>query len=132
MEHVDMTHDPAEIVQADEPTLPMQPIPVGVTGVVDTREMPGRLPGYRTEPGVTSSFGVRLLTLEPRRKETIIIPVTTDVWLSATQAGAQVGSAGSIRVPVGAMFPVRHIEEVWACSTGAATDISIATVFWSE
>lgn len=124
--------DPDEIVQAEEPYDPTRPINVAVCGPVETRELPARRPGYKTEQAVGTAVGVKLLPFEPRRKAALIMAVSQDVWVSGSQAGAQSGAAGAIRVPALVPWPVDHLEAVWACAVTGSTDISVQSAYWSD
>ncbi|HEX5566664.1 MAG TPA: hypothetical protein VFY14_06995 [Streptomyces sp.] len=128
---VDLTPDPGEIVQTEYPPVAERPVVVQIAGPVETRELPAVRAGYRTEQNV-GLVAVRLLSLEPRRKHAFVLAITGDIWLSSTQAGAMSGAAGSIRVPAGVVWPIAHMDEVWACSADDLTDISIQTDYWSE
>lgn len=128
--NVDITPDPDEIVQ-DEPH--GGPIEVQVCGPVQTREVPAAAyPGYQTLSSVTATLGVRALALEPRRKYATITGLTQDIWISASQAGAQAGAGGAMRWPAVVPYVVGHMHEVWVCSVSSTTDVSVETVNWSE
>lgn len=129
---MNITPDPEDIVQAEEDDYTRTPEPVVVCGPVETRELPAQRAGYKTDQGVTATVAVKLLPFEPRRKEAMILPVDQDIWLSGSQAGAQAGAAGAILVPVGTLWPVRHLAEVWACAATGTTDISVASDYWSQ
>jgi hypothetical protein len=129
---IDLTPDPDEIVQAEEDDYPLQPIPTTVCGPVQTRELPGIRGSYRTEQGVTTGLGVRLLPLEPRRKAATIFCLDQDVWVSSSQAGAQTGASGAMRVPSKTPLVIDHMDEVWVCAVTATTDVSVMSTFWSE
>jgi hypothetical protein len=81
---------------------------------------------------VGTSIGVKLLPFEPRRKRATILAVTGDIWISGSQAGAAAGASGAARIPLNVAWPINHLDEVWACSTGGTVDISIQTEYWSE
>jgi len=130
---VNITPEPEEIVQAEEPYDPTRPINVAVCGPVQTREVPAAgYPGYKTESGVTATFGVKALALEPRRKYATITALTQDIWISSSQAGAQAGAGGAMRWPAVVPYVVQHMHEVWVCSVTGTTDVSVETVNWSE
>jgi hypothetical protein len=129
---VNITPDPEEIVQAEEPYDPSRPINVSVCGPTQVRELPAAgYPGYKTE-SVTSAVGVRLLSLEPRRKYATILPIGGDIWISSSQAGAQAGPGGAMRLPASVAHRIGHIHELWACADSAPVSVSIETVNWSE
>lgn len=128
---MNLTPDPEEIVQAEEETYPLHPIPAYICGPVETRELPGVRAGFRTEPLVTATFGIRLLTLEPRRKSAVILS-DQDIWISGSQAGAQSAAAGAIRVPANLRFPIEHMDEVWACAVTTTASVGIMSTYWSE
>lgn len=128
---LNLTPDPEEIVQSEEDAFPLQPIPVYACGPVETREMPGIRAGYKTETGVTTTLGVKLLSLEPRRKSVTIIP-TEAVWISGTQAGAQAGAAGAILIPADLPFVIEHMDQIWVCAATTPADVSVMTTYWSE
>lgn len=132
MMNIDLTSDPQEIVQAEEPYAPALPIAVSQCGPVQTRELPARTAGYRTEQGVGGTVAVRLLTFEPRRKAALVMAVGQDIWLSGSQAGAMAAAAGAIRVPASVPWPIDHLEEVWAMAVTGTTDISIQSSYWSD
>lgn len=130
--NVDITPDPGQIVQAEEEYDPTRPINVQVCGPVQTRELPAAgLPGYRTE-SVGASVGVRLLALEPRRKYAVIYSLTSDLWISTSQAGAQAGAGGGMRIPAAVPYTIGHLHEVWACTVSGTADVGVETVNWSE
>lgn len=132
MTSVDITPEPEEIVQAEE-DYDTKPIQVTVCGPVQTRELPAIAPpGYLTHQGITATVGVRLLAMEPRRKHATIIAQTQDIWISSSQAGAQAGAAGAMRIPAVVPFVIDHAHEVWACAVTGTTDVSLQTVNWSE
>uniref|UniRef100_UPI002FDC0363 hypothetical protein n=1 Tax=Streptomyces sp. IBSBF 2950 TaxID=2903528 RepID=UPI002FDC0363 len=90
MTNIDLTPEPDEIVQAEEePLYDRHPILVSVCGPTEVRELPAVRAGYFTAQGGSSSVAVRLLPFEPRRKSAVIIPATQDIWVSGSQAGAQ-------------------------------------------
>lgn len=130
--NVDITPDPDEIVQAEEDGSPARPIAVTVCGPTEVRELPAAgIPGYRTET-VGPTVAVRLLTLEPRRKYATLIAQTADLWISSSQAGAQMGAAGAMRVPAVVPYVVGHMHELWACAAdGGTTEVGVETVTWS-
>lgn len=130
--NVDVTAEPEEIVQNEAPYGGV-PIDVKVCAPVQTRELPALAPpGYLTAQAVGAAVGVRLLAMEPRRKHATIIAQDQDVWISSSQAGAQAGAAGAMRVPAVVPFVIDHVHEVWACAVTGTTDIGIQTVNWSE
>lgn len=130
---MNVTPDPEEIVQAEEEEFPARPIAVSVCGPTEVREVPAAgHPGYRTETSVGTAVGVRLLTLEPRRKYATIIGLNSDLWISTSQAGAQAGAGGAMRIPAVVPYVIGHMHEVWACAVDGTTDISVETVNWSE
>lgn len=128
----EITSDPEEIVQTEHEYADAPPITVCVSGPVETRELPARQVGYRTEQNVSSTVAVRLLTFEPRRKSAVICAVGQDIWLSGSQAGAMAGAAGAIRVPAVVPWAVDHLEEVWAMAVTGTTDIGVQSTYWSE
>lgn len=124
--------DPETIVQSED-DYEMPIVKVSVCGPVQTREVPAAgYPGYFTASDVGTSVGVRLLALEPRRKYATIIALDQDVWISSSQAGAQAGAGGAMRIPAVVPFVIGHMHEVWACAVSGTTSISIETVNWSE
>lgn len=129
--NIEVTSDPEEIVQAEEDTS-AAPVTVAVCGPVETRELPARQVGYKTEQSVGAAVAVRLLPFEPRRKGALICATAQDIWLSGTQAGAMAGAAGAIRVPAVVPWAVDHLEEVWACAVTGTTDIGVQSSYWSE
>lgn len=131
--NIDVTPDPDEIVQAEEDDYSVRPVGVTVCGPVQTREVPASgHPGYQTASAVGTAVGVRLLALEPRRKYATLIALDEDVWISTSQAGAQAGAGGAMRIPAVVPYVIGHMHEVWACAVTGTTDISIETVNWSE
>jgi hypothetical protein len=131
--NIDLTPDPAEIVQAEEPYDPARPINVTVCGPVQTRELPAQAPpGYKTDQAITATLGVKILPMDPRRKHATIIAQSQDIWISSSQAGAQSGASGAMRIPAVVPFVIDHVHEVWACSVTSTTDVSSQSVYWSE
>lgn len=130
--NVDVTPDPEEIVQNEAPYGGL-PVDVKVCAPVQTRELPALAPpGYFTAQGVGTAVGVRLLSMEPRRKYATIIAQDQDLWVSSSQAGAQAGASGAMRVPAVVPFVIDHVHEVWVCAVSGTTDVSVATVNWSD
>lgn len=132
---MELTPDPDEIVQAEE--MPaggdhIAPIGVTVLGPVQTREAPAIRGSYRTEVAVGTAVAVRLLTFEPRRKEAYLWPLSQDIYISGSQAGAQTGAAAGMRIPAMVPWRIGHLDEVWACAVTATTDISVQSDYWSE
>lgn len=129
---MNVSPDPEEIVQAEEPYDPTRPINVNVCGPVQSRELPAAgHPGYRTET-VGAAVGVRLLTLEPRRKYATLISNDGDLWIASSQAGAQAGAGGAMRIPAVVPYVVGHIHEVWACAVSGSTNVGVENVNWSQ
>lgn len=130
--NVDITADPSTIVQAEEPYDPATPVNVTVCGPVQTREVPALAPpGYSTLIGVTSTFGVRALSMEPRRKYATLVAAQA-IYIATSQAGAQSGASGGMQWPALIPYPVRHAHEVWVCAVTGPTDVGVETVNWSE
>lgn len=129
---MEMRAEPDEIVQAEDTYDTARPVAVSVCGPTQVRELPAQRPGYRTEVAVGASVGVRLLAMEPRRKRAVIIAMDQDIWVAASQAGAQAGASGAARIPKGVALEVRHLDEVWACAMTSTSDISIFAEYWSE
>ncbi|MFJ6530882.1 hypothetical protein ACIQMZ_37250 [Streptomyces longwoodensis] len=129
--NIETTPEPDDVVQAEyiEAT---RPVDVVVRGPVQTRELPAKGAGYKTDQAVGTSVAVKVLPLEPRRKSAIIIPVSQDVWISASQAGAQSGAAGAMRWPAAVPYVVDHMEEVWVCAVTGTTDVGSESRMWSE
>lgn len=132
--NIDVTPEPEDIVQAEEAeqAFNSRPVPVSLAGPAQVRELPAVRAGYNTAQSVTTSVGVRLLNFEPRRKSAVIIAQDQDIWISGSQAGAQMGASSAIRVPAVVPFPIDHLDEVWACAVTSTTDISVMTTYWSE
>jgi hypothetical protein len=129
---VNVTPDPEDIVQSED-DYAGRPIEVKICAPVQTRELPAAgFPGYFTAQALGTAVAVRLLALEPRRKSATIIPLDDDVWISGSQAGAQAGAGGAMRIPAATPYPITHMHEVWACAATATTDVSVETVNWSE
>lgn len=130
--NVDFTPDPDEIVQDQDP-YEGRPIDVKVCAPVQTREVPAAgHPGYFTAQAVGAAVAVRLLALEPRRKYATIIAQSQDVWISTSQAGAQAGAGGAMRIPAVVPYVIGHMHEVWVAAVTGTTDVSVETVNWSE
>lgn len=129
--NVDIVPDPEDIVQSEEEY--NRQVEVKVCAPVQTRELPASgHPGYFTAAAVGTTVGVRLLALEPRRKYATLIALDQDVWISSSQAGAQAGAGGAMRIPAVVPFVIGHMHEVWACAVSGSTDVSVETVNWSE
>lgn len=125
--------EPDEIVQDEHHYPAAAPVATCVVGPVQTRELPAAgYPGYKTESGVTTSLGVKLLALEPRRRSATIVALSQDIWISSSQAGAQSGAGGAMRWPALVPYVVQHMHEVWVTSVSSTTDVSVETVNWSE
>jgi hypothetical protein len=129
---VNVSPDPEEIVQAEDEGYPRTPEPVVVCGPTETRELPAVRAGYRTETSVGTSVAVRLVPFEPRRKEAFIIAQTQDIWIASSQAGAQNGASGAMRIPAVVPYRIGHLDQVWACAVSGTTDISVECDYWSE
>jgi hypothetical protein len=130
--NIDTTPSPEEIVQAEEQAYDARPVAVAVCGPVEVRELPAIRAGYRTEQAVGTAVAVRLMAFEPRRKYGRIIGISQDIWISSSQAGAQSGASGAMRIPAVVPYPIDHLDEVWACAVSATTDISVESLYWSE
>ena len=128
---MDTTPRPEEVVQSEDSER-LQPIPVEIATPLETRELPAKFAGYRTEPAVGTGVGARLLTLEPRRKSAVILSMDQDLWISGSQAGAQAGFSSAFRVKANVPFTIDHMDEVWACAVTGVTDVSVMSIFWSE
>lgn len=130
---MNITPDPEEIVQAEEPYDPVKPIGVTVCGPVEVRDLPAiGYPGYKTEVAVGTAIGVKCLAIEPRRQYATITAMSQDIYISNSQAGAQAGVSGAMRWPAVVPYVVRHAHEVWVCAVSGTTDVSVETVNWSE
>lgn len=130
--NIDVTPDPEEIVQAEEEEYPTRPIAVSVCGPTQVRELPAVRAGYKTEQDVGTSVAVKLLAFEPRRKEAYIVALDQDIYISGTQAGAQSGAAGAMRIPAVVPWRIGHLDEVWACAVSGTTGIGVQSDYWSE
>lgn len=129
---MNVSPDPGEIVQEEPQEYTAPPIETTVCGPVQTRELPAAgHPGYGTTT-VNATVGVRLLTLEPRRKYATILCLDSDLWVSSSQAGAQSGAAGAMRIPALVPYVVGHMHEVWACTVSGTAGVGFETVNWSE
>lgn len=131
MTDIDLTPDPEEIVQGEAESFDTIPIAVKICGPVESRELPAIRAGYATETGV-GSIAVRLLPFEPRRKSATIVAPDQDIWISNSQAGAQMGAAASFRVPAATLFEITHLDAVWACAVTDTTDVSVMSTYWSQ
>lgn len=130
--NIELTPDPDEIVQAEEPEYNARPIPVSACGPVETRELPAVRAAYKTEQGVGATVAIKLLSLEPRRKKAVIMSDTEPIYISGTQAGAQAGLSGAFLLPADTAFTIDHMDQVWVCATQNTTNVSVMTSFWSE
>lgn len=129
--NVDVTVDPEDVVQ-DEEHGAGQPVAVAVAGPVQTRELPSRTPGYKTDQAVGTTVAVKVLPFEPRRKSALLVAISQDVWIGASQASAQSGAAGAMRWPALVPYVVDHMDEVWVCAVTGTTDVGSESRFWSE
>jgi hypothetical protein len=131
---VNVSPDPDEIVQDEDDYAPGEPAPIKVTvcGPTEVRELPAAgHPGYKTEQ-VGTAVGVKLLAMEPRRKYATLISNDGDLWISSTQAGAQAGAGGAMRIPAVVPYVIGHMHEVWACAVDVETSVGVESVNWSE
>lgn len=128
---LDLTPEPEEIVQAEDGDERIPPIPVQHSGPIQTRELPGVRGGYKTE-SANSTVAIRLLSLEPRRKAAVILPVDQDIWIGASQAAAQANGSSAYYVPLKTQFNIDHMDEVWAVAATSTALVSVATTYWSE
>lgn len=128
---IDSTASPEEIAQAEEVPFDARPVAVAVAGPVEVRELPAPLVGYQTVPAVGTAVGVRLVPFEPRRKGGYLLALSQDIWISTSQAGAQMGASSAARWPAMVPYPITHLEEIWACAVTGTTDISIQCDYWS-
>lgn len=125
------TAEPDEIGQ-EEQHYQTKPVDVTVCGPVGTRELPALgYPGYRTEQA-NATVGVRLLSIEPRRKNAVIICLSSDLWLSSSQAGAQAGSGGGLRWPAAVPYVADDAHELWVCTVSGTADVGVKTSNWTE
>lgn len=130
--NVDVTPDPEEIVQAEEEYGGGAPVKVVVCGPTETRELPAVRAGYMTAQDITDTVAIRLLPFEPRRKGALLVALDQDIWLSGSQAGAQSGAAGAMRIPAVVPWPINHLDEVWVCAVTGTTDVGVQADYWSE
>jgi hypothetical protein len=133
--NVDITPDPEDIVQSDpeEYAIGGRPVEVAVCGPVEVRALPASgYPGYSTAQDIGTDVGVRLLAMEPRRQSATIIPLDQDIYIATSQAGAQAGAGGAMRIPAVIPYTISHMHEVWACAVSGTTDVSVETVNWSQ
>jgi hypothetical protein len=130
--NVDVTPDPEEIVQAEEEYGGGAPVKVVVCGPTETRELPAVRAGYKTDQGITAAVAVKVLPFEPRRKEAFLVALDQDIWLSGSQAGAQSGAAGAMRIPAVVPWRIGHLDEVWVCAVTGTTDVGVQADYWSE
>lgn len=131
--NLDLTPDPAEVVQVEQPRYDAAPIDVQVCGPTNVRELPANgYPGYKTERAVGTAVAVKLMAMEPRRKYAVITATDQDIWISSSQAGAQAGASGSKRIAAVVPYVIGHVHEIWACAVTGSTDIGVESVNWSE
>lgn len=129
---MNITPDPDDIVQAEEEPYDTRPVAVSVCGPTEVRQLPAAgTPGYKTD-SVGATVAVRLLALEPRRQYATLIAQDQDVWISSSQAGAQSGAAGAMRIPAVVPFVVGHTHEVWVCAVTGTTAVGVESVYWSQ
>jgi hypothetical protein len=128
---MNITPDPEEIVQAED-DYGARPIQVEVCGPTEVRELPASgYPGYKTDV-VGTAVAVRILAMEPRRKYATLLASDGDLWISSTQAGAQAGAGGAMRIPAVVPYVIGHVHEVWACAVSGTTSVGVESVNWSE
>lgn len=124
------TADPEEIGQEEQ--YAAKPVDVLVCGPVGTRELPALgYPGYKTD-SAGPAVGIKLLSMEPRRKYAVIYCLTSDLWISSSQAGAQAGAGGAMRIPAAVPYTINHAHELWACTVSGTADVGVETVNWTE
>ncbi|MFB6976930.1 hypothetical protein ACFWBG_34710 [Nocardia salmonicida] len=129
---MNITPDPDEIVQEEAEPYETRPVAVSVCGPTEVRELPASgYPGYKTDTA-TAAVAVRVLALEPRRQYATLIAQDQDVWISSTQAGAQSGAAGAMRIPAVLPYVVRHTHELWVCAVTGSTAVGVESVYWSQ
>lgn len=105
------------------------PIDVAVCGPVKVQELPVKRSTYQTASAVSTTVGYKILGRDPRRKCATIVGLDYNIRIGASQGEAQhSGAVWPNLVPL----VINGQEEVWACSVGTVTDISIQTEFWSD
>lgn len=126
----DGTPDNDQVMQDERPPMPV--IPVRVEGPVRTAELPARGSGFTTV--VVGTDGARILTADPRRKSTLLLPVDADIWLGDSQAQVRVPTTGD---PIGGFWPagtpcpLNTCDEVWASASSATTRITVISEQWA-
>ncbi|MCA1839936.1 MAG: hypothetical protein LC723_06355 [Actinobacteria bacterium] len=121
----DMAPDLGEVQQVEDPSVHL--VPVEVCGPIEARELPTKRLSARTVP-VGTSAGVKLLSVDPRRKFATIIGRTQDLRIGATQSEAQMTGAW---LPGVVPLQVTTVAELWAIGDGASTDVSVIEEYWA-
>lgn len=107
-------------------------IPVTVDGPVMTEERASTFGGISTETAVASgaSNARQILRPDPRRRKALVIALTQDMRVGASQAAAE--STGGVW-PKGTPLPLTSRSELWAsCATaGQTTDITVIVERWA-
>ncbi len=120
---------PGDVLQEqhDQDAYNTPAIPVCIDDPVRTQELPARSGAFYTV-GSVGTGDAKNLARDPRRKHATVIGLTEDILLGSTQANARQGA----RVPAVVPFVITAIDEVWAASAEATTDISVITEQWAD
>jgi hypothetical protein len=117
--------EPGEILQ--EQDVYAKAIPVCMDEPVRSQELPSRAGACYTA-GAVDTNGQKILGRDPRRKSATIIGLTQDILLGTTQANARAGA----RIPAVVPFVITSVDEYWAASVTATTDITVITEQWAD
>jgi len=122
------TPDVAEVHQG-ETGAPDRAIPVDVVNPVRVDELPARTGGIFSRQVPTN--GHRLLNGDPRRKVATIIPISGDLRIGDTQAGALNDGAGAV-IPQSVPFLYSCSDELWAAGVVATVEVSVIVEQWAR
>lgn len=112
-----------EVLQEDEePTLPLAPVPVAVTGPIGVQHIPSRAAaGFQRK--VTTTDDVRvLLGADPRRR---IAKIVCDLPFLYGTDQASVGQGIAPRWPANEPLLITHSDQVWVQPQAGATPASV-------
>jgi len=130
MTNLDLTPDPADIVQAEGPETD-PPVRTCVEGHVRTQELPRQSSGMR---GVTVSVGaaVRLVSADPTRAVARLTPYDGDILMAGSKQEVEGGAPAPYAM--GTTVVLTAADEVWAMATimEGATVVSVAQERWAN
>jgi hypothetical protein len=119
--------DAEDLVQDAEPTPALMTVPVALDGPVRTQQLPRSSSGRRTvRVGTTPR---RVLSADPRRARTLILPQSNTITLGSSQSEA----TGTYAAVWPAWLPLElfDADELWIAAPAGDTDVTVITENWA-